>query len=129
VLSTIHSKSSAQTINKIIDSFPADQQNQIRIQLAETLASVISQRLLRRKNGKGMVPAFEIMINNTAVANLIRENQIKQINNVIQTNRSAGMVLLEDSLIELIEKGEVDVQAALALANDSSYLLNELKNR
>ena len=76
-----------------------------------------------------MVPAFEIMINNTAVSNLIRENQIKQINNVIQTNRSAGMILLEDSLIELIEKGEVDIQAALALANDSSYLLNELKNR
>ena len=76
-----------------------------------------------------MVPAFEIMINNTAVANLIRENQIKQINNVIQTNRAAGMVLLEDSLMDLIERGEIDVQAAVALANDSSYLLNELKNR
>lgn len=129
VLSTIHSKSSAQTVNKIIDTFPADQQNQIRIQLSETLTAVISQRLLRKKDWKWMVAAQEIMINNSAIWNLIRENQIKQINNVIQTNRWVWMKLLEEHLIELLEKNQVDLNTALSVSNNPQYVVWEIKNR
>lgn len=129
VLSTIHSKSSSQTINKIIDTFPADQQNQIRIQVSETLTAVISQRLIRKKDGKWMVAAQEIMINNPAISNLIRENQIKQINNVIQTSRWSWMKLLEEHLIELLEKNLIALDAALAISNNQNYILTEIKNR
>lgn len=129
VLSTIHSKSSSQTINKIIDSFPAEQQNQIRIQLSETLVSVISQRLLRKKDWSWMVAAHEIMINNTAISNLIRENQIKQINNVIQTSKWQWMQLLEEHLIELLEKWHIDLDNAVATANNPGYITSEIKNR
>jgi twitching motility protein PilT len=129
VLSTIHSKSSSQTINKIIDSFPAEQQNQIRIQLSETLVSVISQRLLRKKDWSWMVAAHEIMVNNSAISNLIRENQIKQINNVIQTSRWQWMQILEEHLIELLEKWIIDQENAVATANNPSYITSEVKNR
>lgn len=129
VLSTIHSKSSAQTVNKIIDSFPSDAQNQIRIQLSETLAAVISQRLCRKKSWKWMVAAHEIMINNTAIWNLIRENQIKQINNIIQTSRWTWMQLLEENLIELVENWTVDLDVATATANNPWYIISEVKNR
>lgn len=129
VLSTIHSKSSSQTVNKIIDTFPSDQQNQIRIQLSETLAAIISQRLLRTKDGKWMVAAHEILLNNSAVSNLIRENQIKQINNIIQTSKWQWMQLLEEHLIELVEKWKIDIDTAMAVANNHVYVQNEIKNR
>ena len=129
VLSTIHAKSSAQTINKIVDSFPADQQNQIRIQLSTTLTAIISQRLLRRKDWKWMIATQEIMINNTAIANLIRENQINQINNIIQTHKQEWMQLLEDHLIELIGKWLIEIEDALTVANNPQYILSEIKNR
>lgn len=129
VLSTIHSKSSSQTINKIIDTFPADQQNQVRVQLSETLLSVISQRLIRKKDWKWMVPAHEILVNNSAVSNLIRESQIKQINNVIQTNRWSWMQLLEEHLLELLEKWLIDLDSAIANSNEPNYIMWEVKNR
>ncbi len=129
VLSTIHSRSSWQTISKIIDVFPPEQQWQIRIQLADTLLSVISQRLIKKKDKKWVNVAFEILINNNGVANLILENQVKQINNMIQTNRADGMVLLEDSLLDLIDRWEVSVKDAMSNANNTSYISSELKNR
>lgn len=129
VLSTIHSKSSAQTINKIIDSFPADQQNQVKIQLSETLLSIVSQRLLKKKDWKWVVAVQEIMINNTAISNLIRENQIKQIDNVIQTNKWVWMQLLEEHIIEVLWKWMIDMDTALANANNQNYILSEIKNR
>jgi len=129
VLSTIHSRSSSQTISKIIDIFPPEQQTQVRMQLADTLLAVISQRLIKKEDTKSMTVAFEIMINNNAIANLIMENQIKQINNIIQTNRIKGMILIEDSLLELIDKQEISIQDALANANNVSYIMSELKNR
>ena len=129
VISTIHSKSSAQTITKIIDSFSSDQQNQVRLQLSETLLSVISQRLLKKKDKKWVVACHEIMINDTAISNLIRENQINQINNIIQTSTWSWMKLLEESLIELIEKWEVSIDDALAIANKPDYIKNEIESR
>lgn len=129
VLSTIHSRSSAQTISKIIDIFPPNQQSQVRIQLSETLLSVISQRLIKKQDDSWLVSAFEIMINNSWVSNLIIENQIKQINNMIQTNKANWMMLLEDSLLDLVDKGEISIQDALANANNVSYITSELRNR
>lgn len=129
VLSTIHSKSSWQTINKIIDSFPADQQNQIRIQLAETLSSVIAQRLIKKVDWGWMIASFEIMNSNSAISNLIRENQIKQINNVIQTSKKQWMQLLEEHLIELIIQNKISIESAIESSNNHSYLISELKNR
>jgi len=129
VISTIHSKSSAQTVNKIIDSFPSDQQNQIRIQLAETLVAIISQRLIKKKDKSWLVAALEIMINTPATWNLIRENQIKQINNVIQTSKWMWMQLLEEHLIELVERGKIDIDSAIANSNNPGYIQSEIKNR
>ena len=129
VMSTIHSKSSAQTINKIIDSFPSDQQNQIRIQLAETLVAIISQRLIKKKDKSWLVAAHEIMINTPATWNLIRENQIKQINNIIQTSKWQWMQLLEEHLIELIERWQIDIESAISTSNNPWYIQSEVKNR
>lgn len=129
VLSTIHSKSAGQTISKILDAFPSDQQNQVRIQLSDTLLSVISQRLMRKKWGKWMVSAHEIMINNSAISNLIRDNQIKQINNIIQTSKGSWMQILEENLISLFENWSIDYQTALAYSNDPEYIQSEIKNR
>ena len=129
VLSTIHSRSSSQTVSKIIDVFSPEQQSQIRIQLAEALLAVISQRLINKKDGTWMAVAFEIMINNNGIANLIIENQIKQINNIIQTNKTNGMILLEDGIINLIDKWDINMQDWLANANNTSYIMSELRNR
>lgn len=85
VLTTIHSKSTGQTISKIVDSFPGEQQNQIRMQLSETLLSIISQRMLYSRKNNGIALAQEIMINNSAISNKIRKNDIKGLNNIIMT--------------------------------------------
>jgi twitching motility protein PilT len=85
VFSTLHTNNAAQTINRIIDSFPSGQQDQIRIQLAGSLTGIFSQRLIPRISG-GLIPAFELLINNNAVANLIREKRIHEINTVIETS-------------------------------------------
>lgn len=117
VLTTIHSKSASQTINKIIDAFPADQQNQIRIQLSETLLSIISQRLINKLDWTGVSIALEIMINTPAVANLIRENQTGQINNIIQTWKQNSMKLLEEDLQNLVDNKQISFEEALSNAN------------
>lgn len=129
VLSTIHSKSSAQTISKIADSFPSDQQNQVRLQLSETLIAVVSQRLVRRKDESWFIPAFEIMMNNTAVWNIIRKNEIEQLSNVLQTNKKFWMQTLEEHLIDLVLRNEIDLEEALRNANDPDYIVNDLKTR
>lgn len=129
VMSTIHSKSSAQTISKIADSFPSDQQDQVRLQLSETLVSIVSQRLLRRKDWKWFVVGFEIMMNNTAVWNIIRKNEIEQLNNVLQTNKKFWMQTLEEHLIDLVLRDEIDLEEALRNANDPDYIVNDLKTR
>ena len=117
VLTTIHSKSASQTINKIIDAFHADQQNQIRIQLSETLLSIISQRLINKLDWSWVSIALEIMINTPAVANLIRENQTGQINNIIQTWKQHSMKLLEEDLQNLVDNKQITFEEALSNAN------------
>ena len=113
VFSSLHTNSASQTLNRIIDIFPADQQNQIRFQLANTLSAVISQRLLPRIGG-GRVPATEIMFANNAVSNLIRENKTYQLDLIIETSLESGMISLNRSLAELVRRGEVLPETAIA---------------
>ncbi|NDB59039.1 PilT/PilU family type 4a pilus ATPase [bacterium] len=106
VFSTLHTNTASQTINRIIDSFPASQQDQIRVQLAGSMTGIFSQRLIPRISG-GLIPAYELLINNSAVANLIREKRIHEINTVIETSSAEGMIDMNRSLAELVRRGEI----------------------
>jgi len=111
VFSTLHTNNAAQTIDRIIDSFSSGQQNQIRSQLANSLLGVFSQRLIPKVTG-GFAPAYELLINNKAVANLIRENRTHEIDVVIETGSEQGMVDMNRSLVELVRKGEISIENA-----------------
>lgn len=116
VLSTLHTINASQTVERIIDMYPADQQNQIRSMLANTLQAVISQTLFRRADDSGMVPAVEVMLCNPAVRNLIRENRAFEIINVIETNRAMGMTSLDSSIAELYFNGLITREDAISQA-------------
>ncbi len=118
VLSTLHTNNAAQTIDRIIDMFPGNQQDQVRIQLASSLIGIFSQRLIPRISG-GLVPAYELLINNTAVANLIREGQTHEVSSVIQTSSQEGMIDMDRSLADLVRRGEVTVEHAYEHAMDA----------
>ncbi len=111
VFSTLHTNNAAQTIDRIIDTFPSGQQDQIRIQLASSLIGIFSQRLIPRISG-GLVPAYELLIANNAVSNLIREKRTHEINTVIETSLQEGMIDLNRSLAELVRKGEISIESA-----------------
>ncbi len=111
VLSTLHTNSASQTIDRIIDSFPGNQQHQIRIQLAGSLIGIFSQRLLPRISG-GLIPAYELLVNNDAVSNLIREGRSAEIDVLIETGTQEGMVDLNRSLAELVRDGEITADSA-----------------
>ncbi len=114
VFGTLHTASSWQTIERIIDVFPPDQQNQVRLQLANTLRGVVAQQLLPKKSG-GRVAAREILINTPAVANLIRENKTSQIKTVLQTGAKDGMISMDQALKNLIKDGSVEKSQAESL--------------
>lgn len=126
IFATLHTNDSAQTVDRIIDVFPSHQQNQVRSQLANVLLAVVSQRLLPKVDG-GRIPAFEIMINNHAVENLIRENKPYQIDNVIETGLDQGMITLDKSLVELVKKGIISLDTAKTYAKDGKNLEMLLK--
>lgn len=111
VMSTLHTNNASQTIDRIIDSFPADQQDQIRTQLASSLIGIFSQRLIPRISG-GRVVAYELLINNTAVSNLIREKRTHEIDMVIETGLEHGMVDMNRVLVDLVRAGEITVENA-----------------
>jgi twitching motility protein PilT len=111
VFSTLHTNSAAQTVDRIIDSFPQNQQDQIRLQLAGSLSGIFSQRLIPRIAG-GLIPAYELLINNSAVSNLIRERRTHEINTVIETSSKEGMIDLNRSLSELVRSGQITVESA-----------------
>jgi len=112
VFGTLHTSSAPATINRIIDVFPPEQQTQVRIQLASVLLSIVSQRLFPTFDKKGRRAATEILINNSAIANLIRNEKIHQIVNVMQTSRDSGMHTLESNIKELIKSGVISIEAA-----------------
>lgn len=111
VFSTLHTNSAAQTIDRIIDSFPGTQQDQIRSQLASSLNGIFSQRLIPRISG-GLIPAYELLINNSAIANLIREKRTHEINTVIETSSQDGMVDMNRCLADLVARGEITIENA-----------------
>jgi twitching motility protein PilT len=121
VMSTLHTNTAAQTIDRIIDSFPADQQDQIRVQLAGSLAGIFSQRLIPRVSG-GLIPAYELLINNNAVANLIRDKRTHEVNAVIETGSEEGMIDLNRSLAGLVQKGEITVENAYLYSTNPKTL-------
>ncbi|HSU66805.1 MAG TPA: type IV pilus twitching motility protein PilT [Tepidisphaeraceae bacterium] len=116
VFSTLHTVNAPQTIERIIDVYPADEQNQIRSMLANTLQAVISQTLFKRADQPGMVPAIEVMLCTPAVRNCIRENRIFEISNVIETSRALGMQTLDSSIKQLFVNGLVTREDAIAQA-------------
>jgi len=121
VFATLHTYNAAQTIDRIIDIFPPHQQGQIKSQLSGVLTAVISQRLLPRVKG-GRVAAREILINNSAVANLIREGKIAQIKSVIETGASFGMVTMDKHIKELYSAGEISQEVAERNMDDARML-------
>lgn len=117
VFATLHTNSAAQSIHRIVDSFPAEQQSQVRAQLSSSLLGIVSQRLIC-SNKEVMMPACEVLFNNFAVGNLIRENKIHEIPLIIDTSFKKGMISLNKSLALLVKSGDIDLQKAL------SYSLN-----
>ncbi|PIZ85962.1 type IV pili twitching motility protein PilT [Candidatus Nomurabacteria bacterium CG_4_10_14_0_2_um_filter_33_9] len=111
VLSTLHTNNASQTIDRIIDSFPGNQQDQIRLQLASSLLGIFSQRLVPRITG-GLIPAYELLLNNSAISNLIREKRTQEIDVVIETGSGSGMIDLNHSLLELVRAGEITIESA-----------------
>ncbi len=126
VFATLHTSGAADTIDRIIDIFPANQQSQIRTQLALSLRAVISQVLVRRKDRAGRVAIFEIMLMTNSIRNLIREQKVHQIDHVIQSGRKMGMITLEHNIAGLIEQGIIDESRGVELANDPDDLLESL---
>lgn len=126
VFSTLHTTGAARTLDRIIDAFPTMQQDQIRIQMSTNLKAVISQLLLPRKDGKGRVAVFEVMVNTPSIAALIRDNKTYRIANEIQTGSKYGMVWLEASLVDLYNQGVIAFETMMSVAQDPSAILQLL---
>ncbi|MFA6270584.1 MAG: PilT/PilU family type 4a pilus ATPase [Candidatus Paceibacterota bacterium] len=121
VFSTLHTNNAAQTVDRIIDSFDPSQQNQIRIQLAASLSGIFSQRLIPKISG-GLTPAYELMLNNVAVSNLIRDKRTHELNTVIETSSGEGMIDFNRCLVEKVNKGEITVENAYLYSTNPKSL-------
>lgn len=122
VLGTLHTNGAVGTISRIIDVFPPSQQSQVRVQLADTLRAVLTQRLLPKANGSGRVLVYELLVANLAVRNLIRDDRPNQIRNVIQTNAAAGMRLMDVMIRRAYETGEITFDTAASSVSDPNML-------
>jgi twitching motility protein PilT len=129
VLASIHSRSAASAIERIIDSYPPERQTQIRVQLADALRAVVSQRLLPRARGHGRVPAIEVLRATRAVGSLIREGKTAQLLGTIQSSRREGMMSLERSLADRVNAGDIRAEDARAAANDPESLAQYLSRK
>lgn len=125
VFATLHTNSAAKAVDRIIDAFPANEQEQVRIVLAETLRAVVAQQLLK-KTGGGRIPTFEILLGSSALSNAIREGKTAQINNQIATGRSLGMVSMDQSLLDLVRAGHITGDSALERAFDRETFRSSL---
>lgn len=128
VFATLHTTGASGTINRIIDAFPTNQQEQVRVQLSTALISVLSQVLLRRIDKTGRIAAYEFLVVTPAVANLIRENKTFRIDSAIQTGRKFGMQLLDDHLWDLYERGMIDAEEMIDKGRDSNGLTQKVHN-
>jgi twitching motility protein PilT len=126
VFGTLHTNTAVSTVDRIIDQFPTDRQQQIRMMLASSLKGVVAQTLLKKKNG-GRVAAHEILVTNDAVSAMIREGKYHMISNHMQTQKQDGNILLNESLLKLVRDGIVDQEDALRKAVDKNGLLEMMK--
>jgi twitching motility protein PilT len=122
VFGTLHTTGSARTVDRIIDAFPANQQEQIRAQLSVSILAVVSQVLLPRADGRGRVAAFEVMLMTPAIGNLIRKNETNKILSTLQTSRRMGMVTLDDFLLDLVRRELITRETALDAAQSPADL-------
>ena len=129
VLSTLHTRNAPDTVNRIIDVFPPEQQRQVMAQISSSLLAVISQRLLPDAEGSGRVAAVEVMIANSAIRNLIRERKIHQILSIMQSSTSSGMQTMDDSLVQLMRNGRITRQDALKYANEHDRFFPKAKGK
>src|SRR6266849_1333152 len=127
VFGTLHTQSAPSTIDRIIDVFPAEQQAQVRIQIASSLQGVVTQALLPTADGMGRVPALEVLLPDDAVRNLIRQGKVEQIYSVMQTNTSRGMQTMEQSLADLITRGVVEFEVGLTRSSRPAQLIGVLE--
>jgi twitching motility protein PilT len=123
VLATLHTNSAPKTIDRIIDSFPADQQNQIRSMLSDSLKIVLSQKLVPTADGKGRLLVQDVLINNSAVSNLIREGKLHQIPSIMQTSKREGMMVMDQELLEAVRRGTVSGRDAWEYGNDKKLFM------
>jgi twitching motility protein PilT len=121
VISTLHTVGAANTIDRVLDAFPPEQQGQIRVQLAMVLQSVISQQLVRNKENH-IIPVFEIMLVNDAIRNMIRESKIHQIDSVITSSQADGMVTMDASLLALYKEGKIEADTAVAYSTQPELM-------
>ena len=126
VFGTLHTSGASSTITRLIDAYPTDQQEQIRVQLSGSLMGVLSQQLMPRDDKKGMVAAYEFMIVTPAIANMIRENKTFRIDSAIQTGARFGMQLLDDHLWSLYEEGKISAEQMVDKARDSEKLVDKV---
>lgn len=126
VLGTLATSSAPKTIDRIIDSYPSTEQNQIRAMLSESLKAVITQRLVTKQDGTGMALALEILLGSLSVANMIRDNKVYQLPSLMQTGKTSGMQIMDESLIELFKQGIINAGEALANANDRNRMTLQL---
>ncbi|HJT81591.1 MAG TPA: PilT/PilU family type 4a pilus ATPase [Chthoniobacterales bacterium] len=127
VLGTLHTGNASRTLDRLLDVFPVDQQEQIRVMVSESLRGVISQQLIPRVDGTGRVLALETLTNTPAVANVIREARTYMLPGIIQTGKKQGMQLMDDSLIQLYEAGLIDAEEAYARAEQKQDVRSQLK--
>src|ERR687887_505402 len=123
VFGTLHTQSAPSTIDRIIDVFPPEQQEQVRIMIANSLQGVVTQTLLPTADGTGRVPALEVLLPDDAVRNLIRQGKVEQIYSVMQTNTTRGMQTMEQSLADLIQRGVVELEAGLSRSSRVAQLI------
>ncbi len=125
VYGTLHTNSAAKTIDRVINAFPAEQQNQIRVMLSDSLSGVISQQLVKTADGKGRCAAVEILVSSHAVGNLIREGKLAQIESIIQTGTAEGMQSMDQALQKLVDQGRIAPEAAYWKAIDKSLFVDQ----
>lgn len=126
VISTLHTIGAAKTIDRIVDSFPPNQQAQIRVQLSIVLQAVVSQQLIPRKDGGGVIPALEIMFLDNAIRNMIRESKVHQIDGVIATSMEKGMISMDNSLFRLYRAGMISRNDAVMYSSNSELMDKKL---
>jgi twitching motility protein PilT len=126
VLATLHTANASRTLDRLLDVFPSEQQEHVRVMVAESLRGIISHQLIPRKDGTGRVLALEILTNTPAVANVIRENKTFMLPGIIQTGKKQGMRLMDDTLIDLCQRGLIDAEEAYARAEQKDIVRQQL---